>query len=355
MSTPKPDASAIRRLLLLAVGAVLVLAGVGLAALTERGLIDFRISAEQHGGQVLDLGGAGPRAGQSGNMVRVTGPLQVVEAPLDEQFNQQVSAPLLIRHVEMFQWHELRLGGPASYEQDWQDHPIDSSRFERPQGHLNPAKFPIKGAQFDAGEVRVGGFVLSPVLVNALPGSAPVAPDMRRLPSNLAASFSLYQDRLVTSANPADPQVGDLRVSWEQVPLQIVTIVAKADGDRLAPAEQAADGKGYDVQVGNRSLADLFPDLSLPPGLVWPRRLLAVLLAALGVGLLLWHEGERLDPLLALATGALVVGAVAGVLWLGSDGGIAAAWLVLAVLGAALAYWRLHVRGSAAPPESPGA
>jgi hypothetical protein len=344
MSKPKPDASAIRRLLVLTVGAILVLAGVGLAALTERGLIDFRASAERHGGQVLDLGGAGPQAGQSGYMVRVAGPLQVVEAPLDEQFNQQVPAPLLIRHVEMFEWHELRLGGPASYELDWEDHPIDSSHFEQPRGHANPAKFPIEGAQYDAGEVRVGGFVLSPTLVNALPGSAPVAPDMRRLPGNLAASFSLYQDHLVTSVNPANPQLGDLRVSWEQVPLQTVTIVAKADGDRLVPAGHAADGKGYDVEVGQRSLADVFPDLSLPPGFVWPRRLLAVLLAALGVSLLLWHEGERIDLLLALATGALVVGAVPGVLWLGSDNGIAVAWIVLAVLGAALAYWRLHVR-----------
>jgi hypothetical protein len=334
------------RPILLVVGALLVLAGVALAALTEQGLIGFYDAAQRHGGQILDLGGQGqPLASAQGYMVRVTGQVRVDEAPLDAQFNQQASTPALLRHVEMFQWHEMKMGGPPVYEQDWEDHPVDSGRFS--PGHANPGRFPLESREFDAGRVRVGPFVLSPAIQRALPGSEQVTPDLHRLPANLAASFSLYQGALVTSARPANPQLGDLRVSWEAVPTGTVTIVARLDGNRLVPAGDAADGKGFDVEVGDRPLLAIFPDLPVPPEFVWPRRILSVLLAALGTGLLLCYRSGRFDPALAVGAGVATVGAVSGVLWLGDDMGTAAAWFGLTALGIALAVWRLKIRGQA--------
>ena len=334
------------RPILLVAGALLVLAGVALAALTEQGLIGFRSAAERHGGQILDLGGnSRPQTADQGYMVRVSGPVRVVEAPLDVQFNQHASTPVLMRHVEMFQWHEIRAGGPPVYEQDWQDHPVDSSRFA--PGHANPAQFPLQPQEFDAGRVDVGAFVLSRAIQQALPGSQAVVPDLHDLPANLAASFSLHHDALVTSAHPSSPQLGDLRVSWSAVPTGTVTVVARLDGNRLVPAVGAPDGKGFDVEVGDRPLLAIYPDLPVPPEFVWPRRVLALLLAMLGAGLLLWSRSNRADAVLAGATGAVAVGAVAGVLWLGDDMGIAVAWFGVAVLGILLAVWRLRARGPA--------
>jgi hypothetical protein len=328
------------RLALPVAGVVLLLAGLLLAVSTERGLAGFHAAAARHGGQVLDLGAdGGPQPGDQGLMVRVSGMAQVVEAPLDAQFNQQVDTPGLVRRVAMFQWHEVSAGGPPVYEQDWIDHPVDSSGFA--PGHANPGRFPLQGQRIDAGQVRVGRFVLSREIQRALPGSVPVSPDMRRLPANLAASFSLYHDALVTSANPSRPQIGDLRVSWEAVPVQAVTVVAQVDGNRLVPAGHAADGKGFEVQVGDRPLAGMFPDLPLPPAFAWPRRVLAVLLAALGLGLLQRHRRGEARPLPALATGVAAVGVVSGLCWLGTAVATAAGWFVLAALGIALAAW-LH-------------
>ena len=200
MSGERKPPLSIRELLLPALGAVLLLLGAGVGAVVERGLLDYSAQMKRHGGDVLDLGTRGlPDASMQGFMVRVVGPLQVVEAPLDQQFNQQSDQPVLIRHVQMFQWRELRYGGAPTYEMDWQDHPIDSSQFQHPEGHTNPGKFALEGAQFYAGLVRVNNFVLSPALVHALTGSQPVTPDLRRLPSNLAAGFSLYDGGLVTS------------------------------------------------------------------------------------------------------------------------------------------------------------
>ncbi|OOG59948.1 TMEM43 family protein [Rhodanobacter sp. C03] len=324
-------------------GALLVLAGVALMAMVVRSQLNYRAAAARHGGEVVDLGhNANPQAGEHGTMVRLVGTPQVVEAPRDPDFNLRVNTPVLVRHVEMFQWREIHIGGDVHYELDWVDHPLDASHFEQPAGHTNPASFPLSGKQFDAGLVQLGGFKLSPLLQHALPGSEQVAPDPKLLPANLAASFSPYQGHLVTSADPGAPRLGDLRVSWDDVPLQEVTVVARIDGDRLVAAADAADGKGYDVEIGTVPLLDVFPDLPVPPKFVMASQLLAILLAAFGAFLLLMAHRHRGDALLALALGALAVAAVASVLWLGHDAFMLCAWVVVALLSVALAIWRLR-------------
>ncbi len=273
--------TSMRGLVLNVVGALLVLAGIGLVAMTARSLLNYRAVASLHGGEVVDLGAnAQPGAGQHGSMVRVVGTPTVVEAPHDPDFNLRVNTTMLVRHVEMFQWREVRVGSGVHYELDWVDHLLDAGHFEDPKGHANPVSFPISGKQFDAGLVQIGGFKLGPVLLHAIPGTQRITPDPGALPENLAASFSRYQDYLVTSARPGDPRLGDVRVSWNEVPLQQLTIVGRIDGDRLVAATDAADGKGYVVQVGDVPVLDVFPDLPVPPEFVLSWRILAVLLAS---------------------------------------------------------------------------
>lgn len=333
----------LRGMALHVVGALLMFAAVSLVAVTARSQFNFRAIAVRHGGEIIELGPqAQPQPGQHGYMARIAGTPAVVEAPHDPDFNLRVNTPILMRHVEMFQWREVRISGSVHYEQDWVDHPLDASHFEQPAGHANPGAFPLNSEKFDAGLVQIGGFKLSPLLLHALPGSAPVTPDLQALPQNLAASFSRYQDYLVTSAQPGYPQLGDVRVSWDEVPLQPVTIVARIDGDRLVPATDASDGKGYHVDVGDVSLYDMFPDLPVPPQFVLVKQIIAVLLAALGAWLLLSSERRRRDALLALGLGALAVGAVASVLSAGNDNRAMAGWLVLTLLGIGLAIWRLR-------------
>jgi hypothetical protein len=327
-----------------ALGALLLLGGVGLVAMTEQGLLDLNHASARHGGQILDLGAGGPpQAGQHGYLVRVSGPVKVVEAPYDPEFGQRAPAPVLIRHVEMFQWREIRVGDDVHYELDWVDRPVDSHRFEHPGGHANPESFPIQGKQFDAGQVRIGSYSLSPAILHALPGSYAIAPDLKSVPPNLAASFSPYNGYLTTSAKPEQPRLGDLRVSWEAVPAQEITVFAQLDGDQLVPAVHATDGKGFEVQTGDRAMVDVVPDVPESPSFVWLRRMLALLLGMLGA-LLLLPERQRThhDLLLAAGAGALLIGAVASVLWLGTDMTVGGAWFAVALAGLGLAVWRIR-------------
>jgi hypothetical protein len=323
-------------------GAVLLLAGLALVAMTGRSLMLYQAAVARHGGDVLAATDTGPQSGMHGGMVHVSGPLRVVEPPRDEEFNLSVPTPVLTRHVEMFQWREVRVGDVVHYELDWSDRPQDSRGFERPAGHANPGEFPVQGKQFDAGRVQLGRYALGPALLHALPGSQPVTPDLQHLPANLAASFSLYQNALVTSADPASPRLGDVRVYWDAVPVQPVTILARQDGDQLVPAADAAAGGGYDLQIGEHSLSDMLTDVPVPPALTTLRRVLSVLLASLGVFALLWGRGRRWhDGPVALGLGAMAVGAIACAQWLGNDATMALNWLALGATGGALALWRL--------------
>jgi hypothetical protein len=338
-----------RSLVLNIVGALLVLAGIGLEALNASSLIGYRNAADVHGGAAIELGTDPlPQAGQHGYMARLVGTPKVVEAPHDAQFNQSADSPVLVRRVEMFQWREINIGGDVHYEMDWVDHPVDSSHFRETRGHANPGRFPISGKRFDAGLVQIGGFKLGSVLAHALPGAKKIEPDVDRLPDNLVASFSRHEDYLVTSAHPGDPRLGDLRVSWNAVPLQQVTVVARLDGDRLEAAKDVADGKGYQVQIGDVPLLDLFPDLPVPPEFAMIWRILAVVLATLGVLVLLATQHRRTDPLLALGLGAVLVGSIASIMWLsGRDAAALGGWAVLTLVGLALTIWCLR-RGAGA-------
>jgi len=333
------------------IGAALLLAGLALVAMTSRSLILYQDAIARHGGDtVIAAADAGPQPGMHGGRVHVSGPLRVLEPPRDDEFNLTVSTPVLTRHVEMFQWREVRVGDSVHYELDWADRPLDARQFEHPANHANPGEFPVQGKQFDAGRVQLGRYALGPELLHALPGSEPVTPDIKQLPANLAASFSLYQDALVTSADPTNPRLGDVRVHWEAVPVQPVTIFARQDGDQLVPDPNAVDGKGYDLQIGEHTLGDMLADVPVAPDRLALRRVLAVLLATLGAYAFLWNRGRRWhDGPVALGLGAMVVGAVACVQWLGNDGSMAMLWLALASAGGALAVWRLHA--GARPPH----
>lgn len=322
-------------------GGLLLLAGMILAAVTEKGLIDHHDALMRHGSEVLDLdGNAQPEAGQHGALARISGMPQVLQQPRDPDFNLQVDAPALIRRVEMFQWREVDVSGQVHYELDWVDHPLDASRFKHPDGHTNPGAFPLEGHRFDAGQVRVAGFILSPQLLQALPGSQPVLPDMRHLPVNLAASFSLSGNTLLTSASPNSPRLGDLRVSWDAVPLQTVTVFARIDGDRLVPTSDSANDKVYSIEVGDRAMSDVLSDVPPSPRSAQTRRIVAVLLVVFGVLLLRRpYRRERMDLAFVLALGVLPVALMAGTMWLGHGGVQAAIWLGLAVLAAGVAIW----------------
>lgn len=319
-------------------GALLLLAALALRVVGEHALVAYRAAAQRHGGEVIDLGrDARPASGQYGHMVRVAGVPQVVQPPRDPQFNVTAPGALRLRRVvEMFQWHQVSGPSGVFYEQDWVDHFVDSTRFRHPAGHLNRHVFPFHGRTFIAGSVRIGGFGLEPSMLAGINGDQPVTPDLKDLPPNLAASFQLHDGALVTSSHLSSPELGDVRVRWVAVPTQMLTVIARADGGRLVPARHTADGVGYQVQLGDRALGDVLPDLPPRPALPWLQRALSLLLAWAGFIAIGRRRQAPVAWLSTLAAAISLTALVTAVMWLRAD-------LVAALLAAALGTGALAV------------
>ena len=324
-------------------GGVLLLVGLLLLGFTEHA-DRLRVMGEDAlGGFVLTGSAATPGPAANGKLVLAVGAPEIKAPARDAQFGVAADAPALLRKVEMFQWNETRFGGVRNYDQNWYDHPIDSTAFGDPAAHANPGAFPISAARFDSTGVAVGGFMLAPELVHMIDGPEPFEPDLSHLPPNMAATFQVRDGTLVTSVNSAHPQVGDLRISWMQIVPSYLTVFARDDGGTLVPASNPAGDAIAQVLLGRHSLTDVLTDAPQPPRFKWARRSLALLLAWAGAAMLL-PSARRHDRLLALAIAVIPLAVLAAVFWFDVRTLAAAILVLVAAAAVALAVWRWRVR-----------
>jgi len=83
----------------------------------------------------------------------------------------------------MFQWVENvktetkdKVGGGSettksySYSKEWHGSPVDSSKFQREEGHQKPGKFPYQSTAIQAKGVTLGAFELPDFLISMIGG-----------------------------------------------------------------------------------------------------------------------------------------------------------------------------------------
>ncbi|MBS0382709.1 MAG: hypothetical protein JSR56_09760 [Proteobacteria bacterium] len=320
-------------------GVALWLLGLLLLGFTEHADRLRAMGEDALGGFVLTGAAAVPGPAANGKLVLAVGAPEVKTPATDAQFGVSTNALALVRKVEMFQWNETRYGGQRSYEQNWFDHPIDSSTFNNPNGHANPGAFPINTARFDSPDVAVAGFKLAPALVDTIPGLEPFAPNLSHVPPNMAATFQAHEGTLVTSANPARPQIGDLRISWMQIAPAHLTVFARDDAGTLAPARNPDGDAIAQVMIGRHGLTDVLTDAPQPPRFRWARRVLAVLLAWAGAAWVL-PRVRRHDRVLSLAIGVVPLAILAAAYWFGVRTLAGTILAVIAIVAVAVAAWR---------------
>lgn len=326
----------------LLLGLVLVLVGLAVVSSGELTRRDAVRSMDAMGGEIIDVLPGGELQGLDGRLVRVHGKLAVDRPARDRQFGVMADTATLTRTVEMQQWREIKdRHGSATYVRNWFDHPIDSSQFDQPSGHVNPP-FPFRGASFAGGNPTLAGLLLGPELRQDLPGQAPVAPDFSTLPANLTASFRLADGKLWSNVHPGSPKLGDLRLSWTKQALRELSVVARVEHQVLTPAPYLPS-PGYVLMVGDVPLNTMMPGIPELPGTTWLWRILGLLLAVVGAWVLLaaWQRKSP-NALSALSVGVLPVALVAAILWLGTRWLTAGLWFGLAVLAAAVLAWTLR-------------
>ncbi|MFT3789533.1 MAG: TMEM43 family protein [Rudaea sp.] len=177
--------------------------------------------------------GPPPSGADAAVAAKVGGKLVVRRPPRDARIGVSADAAVLLRVVEMYQWHErCELdGGACSYEKSWSPGRVDSGRFRAPAGHENPPA-PFADARFVAGEIRLGDLVVDPKLLDAQAAKDyPVKESA--LPPNLAATFSVVDGVLYAGGDAAHPQIGTVRVRYRIVPAGEVELAGVKRGNKL--------------------------------------------------------------------------------------------------------------------------
>lgn len=184
-------------------------------------------------------------ASNEGRLVAVSGQLDIGEPARDTELGISADALVLMREVEMFQWHEDCADGDCAYDRSWFAQSIDSGAFREAGGHANPGRFPFAAARFEAESVKLGDFEVDAEF--AARGRAPtdLSVGVDQLPPNLAATFREFGGLLYAGADPEHPEVGDLRVSYRAVPAGAARLVGVQQGRQLLPP-----GSDRDAEAG---------------------------------------------------------------------------------------------------------
>lgn len=171
---------------------------------------------------VLAVDAAHVDKANDGRRVRISGLLAADGPVRDAQLGVSATAAVLLRNVELYQWREHCAGSACNYDTGW-GAPADSRKFREAKGHENPPA-PFAAAVFVAPGLKLGAFGVDAALlvVQQAPQAHPVSD--AGLPPNLAASFSAVNGALYAGGDPAQPQVGMLRVSYRVVPLGAATL-----------------------------------------------------------------------------------------------------------------------------------
>jgi hypothetical protein len=367
------------------IGLALVVGAVPLQFWNEGRAVAEHRALEEGAGAVVETTATPLDPSKEGSLVHVSA-LATPGQPLsDADFGVATDGIALMRRVEMYQWRESKetrrekqLGGSEkktttySYERVWSDDRIDSGKFEHREQHENPAKFPFESRRFDAEPVRLGDLVLAPAIAREIEGRESVDVSLEQLPPNLAATFTVDEGRLVTSRDPDKPEIGDVRIAFEAVPRQVVSVVGLQRNGRIEPFTASNGREIALLEDGDVAAASMFQSAqNRASALTTLLRVAGLAAMWIGLGMALGWLATVFDVLPILGTlvqrGLSIVAFLIAVCL--SAITIATAWLFyrpligVALLAVAIgALWLLKRRGrgeppapAAMPPPPPGA
>ena len=296
-----------------------------------------------------------------GKLVYVTGTARANETLRDTDYKMSADGLVLIRTVEMLQWTEKQeteaesnVGGSQTrrtrytYETAWSETPVDSTKFNRPDGHVNPKAFLVQGRKFVANRAKLGAYTLAPALVEQIPVSQPLDPPAPGDGQSVADGW------LYLSGNATTPMAGEVRVGFKVVPQQAISVVAEQSGGGLRPFDALGGDVIALVGAGEQPPAALFATAKAGNELfAWMFRLvgwifLVVGLALIGRPLVVVADvvpaiGNilRLGVLLfALAVGTALALAVIALAWMAARPALALGLAVVALAIVLLAHRR---------------
>ena len=233
----------------------------------------------------------------NGKLVYLTGTVTGV-TPAKDNWSGLSAAGLLRlqRKVEMYQWLEREsetktnnVGGSQTtqktytYVLDWSETLHNSAQFKIPAGHQNPP-MPLKSQAFEASPVKIGVFTLDKTLLHDLNNFEAI-----QALTNPPAGYVIQGNSFYKGANPDQPTVGDMRVTYSAIQAQTYSIAAQQTNGTLTTYHDAKnDYKIALLEPGVVSAQKLFADQASTEKLVtWACRIVGFLLLLFGFSLIM--------------------------------------------------------------------
>jgi len=257
---------------------ILLLIGIWMLVWNESNLVTHRRALDEGLHAVVDVPAIDTvDATKEGKLIHLVGTAATTDTPQDPIFGVAPTGALkLKRTVEMYQWVEAKhsetkknTGGSTStvtkytYTQEWKDEPVSSGSFAQPGGHSNPSSQMLFASEsMTANPILVGAFELSSVITDRMTWYQPLSSGLsvNDITDDAAKSGATVfgNSFYYGSGSPTAPQVGDNRVSFEQVPSQVISIVARQTYSSLSAYTSSNGASVLLVEAGPHDAAEMF-------------------------------------------------------------------------------------------------
>jgi transmembrane protein TMEM43 len=254
-----------------------------------------------------------------GKLVHLSGDLKPGAPLTDPDFTVSGTALRLARTVEMYQWKEesksetrKNVGGSEEtvttyeYVRTWSDSRIDSSRFKRPEGHVNP-QMRYSGASYSSRDATLGAFRPGTNVIDLLPTTetVPLDPSLANtLAGRIKGPVHVADGRIYLGETPSAPRIGDQRIGYKLAPAGPTSIIGRQAGTGFAQYQTKAGDALLMVRPGTLSAADMFAAAQRENRIMtWILRFVGVLLMFIGFMLIL-------NPLVVVADVVPFIGSI---------------------------------------------
>ncbi len=233
-----------------------------------------------------------------GRLVHTSGRAVTDEILSDEPFGISVNALKLQRIAEMYQWKEdvhtetrKKLGGGTetvttySYSKTWDERPIRSESFNRPEAHRNPESMPYSSRTVTAGKITIGAFTLPQSLTGSIGNFSPfISGAETRIPVCIENKARRTENGFYIGNDPVSPRIGDMRITFKTVSPTDISIVAKQIKDTFEPYRTQAGGTVELLRTGICSAEEMFQKAQETNVIItWLLRLAGFILMLIGL------------------------------------------------------------------------
>lgn len=355
------------------VGFILIIAGTVVLWKNEGRAVHIAKMLKNGAAECVDVADVSSvDASLNGKLIHAIAVAQTKDEIQDPDFPISVNAIQLKKDVEYYQWVEHtqtetkdKVGGAQetvttyTYSKEWVSRPVNSGEFKDPQyqGINNKVRIEVTDSEVYADNVTFGGYKLPTTLIHAIPCDVPV-----QLDSALATAARSVDKNVLYYGNPAEPAVGDVRITFTKAVGGEASVLAKVINNTFEP--YTSNGKSLiTLSMGNHSKDNMFEsEEKANKTTLWLLRILGIILVIAGfrgIFNIVTTLLKVLPPLAKIAD--LGVGLVAGVLglvwsliviiigWIAYRPALGITLLVLAVVLVAFLVMKSKKAAAAAP------